>query len=57
MTVTFLLNDEKDTKRLLDHLVQHKLMPPANCTVTIQKKFAVVSSPYSFALGTAKTAW
>lgn len=57
MTATFPLTNGRDEQALLAHLATHRLLPPSNCTITIRPLVAIVHSQYSFALGTARTAW
>jgi hypothetical protein len=57
MTATFPLTNGRDETLLLAHLAAHRLLPPSNCTLTIQPLVAIVHSQYSYALGTARTAW
>lgn len=57
MTVAFPLTNDRSVEQLLKHLMTHRLTFPGNCVVTLKTYVAEVSSPNSFALGTARTSW
>ncbi|CDZ29931.1 hypothetical protein F4V88_26235 [Neorhizobium galegae] len=57
MYVAFRVNRTDGQRKLVEHLARFNLVPPQNCTVTFRQQHAVVSSQYSYALGTALTAW
>jgi hypothetical protein len=57
MTASFPLTEGRDVDHLVKHLSAYNLSYPGNCALAVKTNVIIVVSQYTYALGTARTAW